>query len=251
MLFFVIRRSFEQNIDFSRKDYTSYLDPPKGLTYKPNTRHHLDLYNTVGGQDDDSTMPAENPFSSTDSSLNQQHNSQMLDDSLYAHHSVPNVDFPTDSNGHVQIPPPQLYARPPHNTVSTVSTGSVSDSITPPNNNIQPHSQHFGYERRIPEQYGDDSIARYKEQNYPQDHITGDISPRSSMDGDDPYNYDMTSFKGGSTTRLVTAPSKPKSATSSNKGSGNISFVDTVDVSPPQSIYSSMTSQVTNIYYIQ
>ena len=105
--------------------------------------------------------------------------------------------------------------------------------------------------------------GKYREHGVPM-NVT-DNSPRSSY-SDENYNQDMTSFKVGSTTQLVGTPSKSKSRSGSSilyrgstnlskgsgslnlhKGNGNISFVDTVDVSPPNSLYSSMTSQVSDL----
>ena len=76
-----------------------------------------------------------------------------------------------------------------------------------------------------------------------------EISPRSSVNcSENSYNNgELSSFKVGSTTQLVpssvhgTAGANNKSLRSLGKGSGNVSFVDN---SPTNSMYSSMTSQV-------
>ena len=276
------RTSFQNSVDFNQRVTRSWTGPQKDVV-KPSTQDRLDFYNSVA-MNEDPTTTAENPFQqqSVNSSVTDlpppPPPGEDFGNGLYAYHSVSDVDYPTDAKGNVILPTPQLYARPVKRLNIEGATNTYSSDASSMQDRMSPTMHHQHQVTMAANQKGFDSFNGYPSANqnafdselavnanYGMDDSTMNVrdnSPRSSY-SDENYNQDLTSFKVGSTTQLVGTPAKSKSRSGSSiltrgsgnvlkdsgslnlhKGTGNVSFVDTVDVSPPNSMYSSMTSQV-------
>ena len=251
------RQSFEQNpVNFASKNYKSYLDPVDA--YKPSDRH-LQLYNNVVM--DDATSTQENPFASQNS-LDQ--NDVMAPSTSYARpntssHARPRLNI-QDLPSHTAAVEAGLY--PQHYRLSETTNESSSDhqrsgSTLPRNNSdVLQHTAQIEYDHSVaPLDVNAQRLNGFH--GYNQDYSLQtppideeeEISPRSSVNcSENSYNNgELSSFKVGSTTQLVPSSAhgggaaNNKSLRSLGKGSGNVSFVDN---SPTNSMYSSMTSQV-------
>ena len=250
-------------MNFSSKNYKSYLDPVTP-NYKSPSDRHLQLYNGV--TIDESTSTQENPFNSQHSLDDNDASSSQYDTSARSNiRDLPSHSAAVDAGLY-----PQRY--PLDGATMGDSTADRNSGSTLPRNRgvALAHQAHIEYDTALSPMEVDakrlNGFHGYSNQdnyaNYAPHHGAArgggggghpdmEGSPRSSVNSEHSYNHgELTSFKVGSTTQLVPSshniPQQQKSSKGSlSKGSGNISFVDN---SPSNSMYSSLTSQVKYLF---